>query len=128
MAYSSYLQLEVYASTQQRRSSWTAADFKYKGYKCESIDNFVTTIAVLVSISVLTVALTTIPLIKVTPKLYKKLASHIKSGNQSYKVYSFFWASSFVASVCNIALLLFESISFRIFPRVQIQAILPWLT
>ena len=116
MAYSSYLQLEVYASTQQRRSSWTAADFKYKGYKCESIDNFVTTIAVLVSISVLTVALTTIPLIKVTPKLYKKLASHIKSGNQSYKVYSFFWASSFVASVCNIALLLFESISFRIFP------------
>ena len=116
MAYSSYLQLEVYASTQQSRSSWTAADFKYKGYssECEStytlryMYNDVVT-AVLVSISVLTVALTTIALIKVMPKLYQKLASHMESGNQSYKVYSFFWASSFVASMCNIALLLFES-------------------
>ena len=111
MAYSSYLQLKVYASTQQSRSSWTAADFKYKGYSCESTNNLVTT-SVLISIYVLTVALTTIALIKVTPKLYKKLASHMESGNQSYKVYSFFWASSFVASMCNIALLLFESISF----------------
>ena len=101
----------MYASTQQSRSSWTAADFKYKGYSCESTNNLVIT-PVLISIYVLTVALTTITLIKVTPKLYKKLASHIDSGNQSYKVYSFFWASSFVASVCNITLLLFESLSF----------------
>ena len=110
MAYSLYLQLKVYASTQRSRSSWTAADFKYKGYSCESIYNY--TWIVLISISVLTVALTTIALIKVAPKLCKKLASHMESGNQSYKVYSFFWASSFVASVCNIALLLFESIIF----------------
>ena len=108
MAYSLYLQLKVYASTQQSRSSWTAVDFKYKGYSCESTY----ALAVLISISVLTVALTTIALIKVTPKLYKKVASHMESGNQSYKVYSFFWASSFVASVCNIALLLFETSFF----------------
>ena len=66
----------------------------------------------LITISVLTVALTTIALIKVAPKLYDKLVSHIESGNQSYKVYSFFWASSFVASVCNVALWLYECIFF----------------
>ena len=119
----SYLQLRVYASTQRSRSSWTAADFKYKGYRCEFIYNFVrhnaVTIAVLISISVLTVALTTIALIKFTPKLYKKLASHNESGNQSYKVYSFFWASSFVAAVCNIALLFFESIPVYKFYATQ---------
>ena len=122
-AYSSYLcgnfmqciftlQLEVYASTQQSRSSWTAADFKYKGYSCDSNYNVVTGKIVPISIYVLTVALTTIALIKVAPKLNEKLASQIESNNQSYKVYSFFWASSFVASVCNVALLLFESIVF----------------
>ena len=78
----------------------------YKGYSCDS--NVLTGS----SIYVLIVALTTIALIKVAPKLNEKLASQIESSNQSYKVYSFFWASSFVASVCNVALLLFESIFF----------------
>ena len=47
----------------------------------------------------LTVALTTIALIKAVPKFYHKVASHIERGNQWY---SFFWAASFMASVYNI--------------------------
>ena len=72
----------------------------------------------LVSIDVLIVALTTIALIKVAPKVYQNITSH---GNQNY---SFFWAASFVASVCNIALLWFEitSNSFWLY-KIQIMKI-----
>ena len=104
----SYLQLKVYASTQQRRSSWTAADLNYKGYSCNSTLLWTPTKSLLVSIAVLAVALTTIVLIKAVPKIYQNIASQ-DHGNQSY---SFFWAASFVASVCNITLLLFEILPY----------------
>ena len=60
----------------------------------------------LVSITVLIVALTALALIKVAPKLYRKV---IERGNQWY---SFFWAASFMASLCNFALLPGESMGF----------------
>ena len=53
----------------------------------------------------MTVALTTIALVKAAPKLYQKVASNVEKGNQWY---SFFWAASFMASLCNIALLFGE--------------------
>ena len=54
----------------------------------------------------LAVALTTIALIRAAPKFYQKVESNVKRGNQWY---SFFWAASFMASLCNFALLLGES-------------------
>ena len=94
VTYSFYLQLKVYASTQRSRSSWTAADLQYKGYSCGSTHDM-RLVHELDSITVLIVALTTLVLIKATPKLYWKV---IERGNQWY---SFFWAASFMASLCN---------------------------
>ena len=56
---------------------------------------------VLFSTAVLIVALTTITLFKATPKIYQKVASNVERGNQWY---SFFWAASFMASLCNFVL------------------------
>ena len=61
--------------------------------------------SLLVSIAVLTVALTTAVLIKMGPKVYQNVASQCHNSAS----YSFFWAASFVASVCNIALLFYET-------------------
>ena len=98
--YSFYLQLKVYASTQRSRSQWTAADFKYEGYICD----FDSTLgALLVSIAILTVVLTTLALIKAAPKLYEKLYMKIEpTANRNEHWYSFFWAASFMATLCNI--------------------------
>ena len=94
-----YLQFKVYASTQQSRSSWNAADLKYQGYY-NSCDSDWTLVPVLVTTAVLIVALTTIALSKATPKIYQKVALHVKRGNQWY---SFFWVASFMKSLCNFA-------------------------
>ena len=99
----------MYASNQQRRSFWTAADLKYKGYKCNPTLLWTPAKSLLVSIAVLIVVLTTIVLIKAVPKLYQNIASQ-DHANQSY---SFFWAASFVASVCNLALLSFEILPYH---------------
>ena len=62
----------------------------------------------LVIIAVLTVTLTTVTLVAAAPKFYSKLASHIERGNQCY---AFFWATSFIALVCSIALLVCELVN-----------------
>ena len=88
----------MYASTRLSHS----ADIKYKGYNCElgmSVTN------VLFITVVLTVALTTIALIWMVPKLYRKVTSRVERGNQWY---SFFWAASFIASLWNMAVVIFE--------------------
>ena len=94
----------MYASTKRSRSSWNAADFQYKGYSCGTAYD-VTLQLLLLSISILTVALTTIALTMAAPKLYQKVASNAEKDNQWY---SFFWAASFMASLCIIAVLLCE--------------------
>ena len=94
----------MYASTQRSRSSWNVEDLKYQGYY-NSCDSDWTLVPVLVTTAVLIVALTTITLFKATPKIYRKVALRVKRGNQWY---SFFWAASFMASLCNFALLLCE--------------------
>ena len=101
----------MYASTQWSHSFWTAADFKYQGYgnNCGSdrtLEGF------LIGISVLAVVLTTIVLIRAAPKLYQKIALNVKRGNQWY---SFFWAASFMASLCNFALLAVEFMGLQLF-------------
>ena len=68
------MQLKVYVSTQWSRSSWTAADLQYKGYSNNCGSDW-TLIQSLITISVLTVALTTIVLIRAAPKLYQKVRS-----------------------------------------------------
>ena len=93
-----YLQLKVYASTRWSHS----ADLQYKGYNCEP-DVAVTNL--LISTLVLTVALTTIALIMAAPKLYQKITSRVERGNQWY---SFFWAASFITSLCNLVVVSFE--------------------
>ena len=90
----------MYASTQRSRSSWNAADLQYQGYY-NSCDSDWTLVLVLFSTAVLIVALTTIALFKATPKIYRKVASNVERGNQWY---SFFWAASFMASLCNFVL------------------------
>ena len=90
----------MYASTQRSRSSWNAADLQYQGYY-NSCDSDWTLVLVLFSTAVLIVALTTIALFKATPKIYQKVASNVERGNQWY---SFFWAASFMASLCNFVL------------------------
>ena len=113
------LQLKVYASTQRSRSSWNAADLQYQGYY-NSCDSDWTLVFVLVSTAVLIVALTTIVLFKAAPKVYQKVALRVKRGNQWY---SFFWAASFMASLCNFALLLGEVVpgmnTWYFFPTSQ---------
>ena len=100
----------MYASTHLSHS----ADLTYKGYNCTPYatapdvpvpDETVTNL--LISTVVLTVALTTIALFRVAPKLYRKVTSRVESGNQWY---SFFWAASFIASLCNIAVVLSEGL------------------
>ena len=116
-----YLQLKVYASTRWSHS----ADLTYKGYNCSpdvtapdetAPDTTVTNL--LFSTVVLTVALTTIALFRVAPKLYQKVTSRVERGNQWY---SFFWAASFIASLCNMAVVPFEGmglvIATVIFPQ-----------
>ena len=105
-----YLQLKVYASTQRSQSSWSSADLKYKGYSCGTAYD-VTLQLLLLSISILTVALTTIALIMAAPKLYQKVASNVEKGNQWY---SFFWAASFMASLCIIAVLVCEVLAVTV--------------
>ena len=68
------MQLEVYVSTQWSRSSWTAADLQYKGYSNNCGSDW-TLVEFLITISVLTAALTTIVLIRAAPKLYQKVRS-----------------------------------------------------
>ena len=94
----------MYASTQRSRSHWTAADFKYEGYTCNSDS---TLGGLVVSIAILTVVLTTLALIKAAPKFYEKLYTKIgPTVNRNEHWYSFFWAASFVATLCNIYALL----------------------
>ena len=98
--YSFYLQLKVYASTQRTRSHWTAADFKYEGFTCD-FDSTLGTL--LVSIAILTVVLTALAFIKAAPKLLEKLYMKIEpTANRNEHWYSFFWAASFVGTLCNI--------------------------
>ena len=92
----------MYASTQRSRSSWNTADFKYKGYNCPYNASLA---HMLVIITILTVTLTAITLVASAPKFYWKVASHIEGGNQWY---AFFWATSFIAFICSIALLVCE--------------------
>ena len=98
-----YLQLKVYAS---RRLSHSA-DLTYKGYNCapDGTAPDMTVTNLLISTVVLTVALTTLALIMVAPKLYRKVTSRVERGNQWY---SFFWAASFIASFCNMAVVSWE--------------------
>ena len=83
----------MYASTRLSHS----ADLQYKGYNSEP-DVAVTNL--LISTLVLTVALTTVAVIMAAPKLYRKITSRVETGNQWY---SFFWAASFITSLCNVA-------------------------
>ena len=85
--------------------SWTEADLKYKGYSCNPYPPGKT---LLVSIAVLTVVLTTVVLIKMAPKFYQNVVSQCHSTSS----YSFFWAASFVASMCNVAVLCFETVNY----------------
>ena len=89
----------MYASTQQSRSSWTAADLQYKGYSCGPTHDMELG-HMLAAITVMVVVPTTLALIKVAPKLYQKV---IERGNQWY---SFFWAASFVTLLCNFYIVL----------------------
>jgi len=104
------VQLRVYASTQRSRSSWSVGDLKYKGYSCGTAYDF-TLQLLLLSISILTVVLTTIVLMRAAPKRYQKLESNVEKVNQWY---SFFWAASFMASVCIIAVLLCEILAVAV--------------
>ena len=100
----------MYASTQRSHSFWTAADFKYQGYGNSCGSNW-TLEGFLIGISVLAVVLTTIVLIRAAPKLYQKVALNVKRGNQWY---SFFWTASFMASLCNFALLVVEFMGLQL--------------
>ena len=100
----------MYASTKRSRSNWNAADFQYKGYSCGTAYD-VTLQLLLLSISILTVALTTVALTMAAPKLYQKVASNAAKDNQWY---SFFWAASFMASLCIIAVLLCEILAVAV--------------
>ena len=114
----------MYAS---RRLSYSA-DLTYKGYNCYTTvpDGTVpdatvpdaTVTNLLVTTVVLTVALTTIALIWMVPKLYQKVTSRVERGNQWY---SFFWAASFIASLCNMAVVICEGLALIYVPLNMLQ-------
>ena len=91
----------MYASTRWSHSG----DLQYKGYNCEPD---VTVTNLLIVTLVLTVALTTVAVIRVAPKLYRKITSRVAEGGNQW--YSFFWAASFIASLCNVAVITCEGL------------------
>ena len=107
----------MYASTRWSHSG----DLQYKGYNCEPD---VTVTNLLISTLVLTVALTTIALIMAAPKLYRKITSRVAEGGNQW--YSFFWAASFIASLCNVAVVTCEGLGLAMAVTLGPQNMTQW--
>ena len=106
----------MYASTRSH-----SADLQYKGYNCEPD---VTVIKLLIITLVLTVALTTVAVIRVAPKLYQKITSRVAEGGNQW--YSFFWAASFITSLCNIVVVSCEGLGLAFAVTLAPQNMLQW--
>ena len=107
----------MYASTRWSHS----ADLQYKGYNCEPD---VTVTNLLISTLVLTVALTSVAVIMAAPKLYQKITSRVAEGGNQW--YSFFWAASFITSLCNIVVVSFEGVGLATAVTVGTQNMALW--
>ena len=106
----------MYASTRSH-----SADLQYKGYNCE---HDVTVTNLLIITLVLTVALTTVAVIRVAPKLYWKITSRVAEGGNQW--YSFFWAASFITSLCNLVVVPFEGVGLATAVAVGPQNMALW--
>ena len=96
------LQLKVYARALTVRESWSERDYKYKGY---SASRAFEVLIFLYSIYFAVFGLITILLVHLVPEWYRKATARVERGDQWY---SFFWALSFVASLCNTAVIICE--------------------
>ena len=98
-------QLKAYARALDVRKNWSQQDYQYKGYTAY-IDNSVFSVRPIVYFIYLAlIALITLLLVYLVPEWYGKATARVARGNQWY---SFFWALSFVATLCNIAVIACE--------------------
>ena len=102
------LQLKVYARALDVRESWGQQDYQYKGYSTLSslpfsFTSFFSTFLYSIYLSV--VGFITMLLVHLVPEWYRKATARVERGDQWY---SFFWALSFVASLCNAAVIACE--------------------
>ena len=103
------LQLKVYARALDVRKNWSTQDYQYKGYYGDYFFYLNTDLDVpsiyLYSIYLALIGLTILLFIYLGPEWYGKATARMEKGNQWY---SFFWALSFVATLCNIAVITCE--------------------
>ena len=99
------LQLKVYARAFTVRESWSQQDYQYKGYSTVVDGVLYNFHAVLYSIYFTVFVLTTKLLVRLGPEWYRKATARVERGDQWY---SYFWALSFVATLCNAAVITYE--------------------
>ena len=104
------LQLKVYARALTIYESWSAQDYQYKGYSAKINDG--TPIILYIYLALIT--LTTLLLVYLVPEWYRKTTARMEKGNQWY---SFFWALSFVATLCNTAVIACEIYVVLVVPQ-----------
>ena len=119
------MQLKVYASTLSVRESWSQQDYQNKGY---IITNEYKNPVIVYTMYSTVLGLITALLVFLLPEWYRKATIQVERGDQWY---SFFWALSFVATLCNAAVIIceFRGIStFRInlivFPLMLVVIVL----
>ena len=95
------LQLKVYARAFTVRECWGQQDYQYKGYSSTGYSFH----ALLYSIYCVVLGLITMLLVHLGPEWYRKATARVERGDQWY---SFFWALSFVATLCNTAVIACE--------------------
>ena len=105
------LQLKVYARALTVRESWSQQDYQYKGYSRILLVYMFEIVEfgshkLLYSIYYIIIGLITMLLVHLGPEWYRKATARVERGDQWY---SFFWALSFVASLCNAAVITCES-------------------
>ena len=105
------LQLKVYARAFNVRESWSQQDYQYKGYSI-GVYGVLSFNVVLYSIYLIVFVLITMLLVRLVPEWYRKATARVERGDQWY---SYFWALSFVATLCNAAVITCE-ISNAAFP------------
>ena len=102
------LQLKVYARALNVRESWSQQDYQYKGYSASAshFPGFASLSPTsLYSIYFSVVGFIMMLFVHLVPEWYRKATARVERGDQWY---SFFWALSFVATLCNTAVIAYE--------------------
>ena len=105
----------MYASALDVRKKWNTQDYQYKGYSATDRYYFPFGVSNLFySIYLALIGLSILLFIYLVPEWYRKATAKMEKGNQWY---SFFWALSFVATLCNTAVIACEIYVVLVVPQ-----------